>query len=223
MMRPAGQAFNTSMVLHAHLLALSFLLVSPALAQAPRSPQPLYSLECRAPFSKTASHAALVKLYGAKNVTFESVMRADGDAVKATVLFARDKRRRLEVEWHDGKKRRRPSTMTVFGENNQWVGPFGIKNGMTIQEIQERAGKPFKINGFGFDVAGAGHFEQTKLEMLPGGCVFGAHFDIEGGVPPAHLERFNGDVEIASNDPDLLTLKPKLWIYTLTYLSSAAD
>lgn len=202
-------------------LVLSLLLAFPALAQD--RPAPRYILECRAPFSKAATHAELVKLYGAKNVTFESVMRADGDPVKATVLFAKDARRRLEVEWHDGKKSRRPSTITVFGENNQWVGPFGIKNGMTIQEIEERAGKPFKINGFGFDVAGAGHFEQTKLEKLPGGCAFGAHFDIAGGLPPAHLERFNGDVEIASNDPDLLTLKPKLWIYTLTYLSSAAD
>lgn len=206
------------------LSGLSLLVVSPAIAQPPgaQSP-PQYRLECRKPFAKSATHTGLVKLYGAKNVTFENVTRAEGEVVKATVLFAKDPLRRLEIEWHDGKMRRLPSAMTVFGEGNQWIGPLGMRNGMTIQEIEALAGKPFKINGFGFDVAGAGHFEGTKLEELPGGCSLGAHFDIEGGLPPEHLKRFMGEVEIASNDPDLLTLKPRLWIYILTYPSPAAN
>lgn len=199
---------------------LVFLLSSQAFA---REAQPQFIVECRAQFARTASHADLVKLYGKKNVTFESVNRAEGEVVKATVLFAKDPRRRLEIEWHDGRKRRLPSTITVFGENNEWIGPLGITNGMTIQEVEQRAGKSFKINGFGFDVAGAGHFEETALAKLPGGCALGAHFDIEGGLPPESLGRFIGDVEIDSNDPDLLTLKPRLWIYTLTYPSPGAD
>ncbi|CAH1693532.1 conserved exported hypothetical protein [Hyphomicrobiales bacterium] len=202
----------------------SFLLLGfPALAQDLRPPRPLYSIECGAQFARSASHSSLVKRYGAKNVTFEDVNRPEGEVVKASVLFAKDPDRRLEIEWYDEKKRRMPSTITVFGETNRWIGPLGIKNGMTIQEIEQRAGKPFKINGFGFDVAGAGHFEDTKLEKLPGGCSFNAHFDIEGGLPPDHLERFVGDVAISSDDPDLLTLKPKLWIYTLTYSSPMTD
>ncbi len=203
---------------------LPFVLITGlALAREPRIPQSQYIVECRAPFARAVSHTDLVRFYGAKNVTFENVTRAGGEDVKATVLFAKNPQRRLEIEWHDGKKRRRPSTITVFGENNQWTGPLGIRNGMTIQEIEQRAGKPFRINGFGFDVAGAGHFEETKLEKLRGGCSFGGYFDIEGGLPPEHLARFNGEVEIDSNDPDLLTLKPKLWLYTLNYPSPGAD
>lgn len=206
------------------LSSLSFLLiVAPALAQEPSNRLPEYSVECRAPFAKTASHATLVKLYGSKNVTFETVSREGGEEAKATILFAQDPSRRLEIEWHDGTKRRRPSTITVFGENNRWIGPLGIRNGMTIREIEALAGKPFKINGFGFDVEGAGHFEETALAKLPGGCAFGGYFEIDGGSPPEHLKRFNGEVEIDSNDPDLLTLKPKLWMYTLTYLRSGSD
>lgn len=198
------------------------LLTSPLAAQtAPQIPQPRYEVACRGQFGPNATHADLVKAYGAKNVTYEDVNRAEGEVVKASVVFAKDPTRRLEVEWFDEEKRAKPSTITVFGENNRWIGPFGITNGMTIQRIEQIAGKPFKINGFAFDVAGKGHFEGTKLEKLAGGCSFGAHFEIEGGQPPEHLKRFIGEVEIDSNDPDLLTLKPKLWIYTLRYPASA--
>lgn len=198
------------------------LLTSPLAAQpAPQIPQPQYRVECRGQFGPNATHADLVKAYGAKNVTYEDVNRAEGEVVKASVVFAKDPTRRLEVEWFDEEKRAKPSTITVFGENNRWIGPFGIKNGMPIARIEQIAGKPFRINGFAFDVAGKGHFEGTRLEKLAGGCTFDAHFEIEGGQPPEHLKRFIGEVEIDSNDPDLLTLKPKLWIYTLRYPASA--
>lgn len=198
------------------------LLASPALAQnAPQIPAPRYELACRGQFGKDATHAGLVKAYGARNVTYEDVNRAEGEVVKVSVIFASDPNRRLEIEWYDEKRRARPSVITVFGEKNQWIGPFGIRNGMTIQRIEQIAGKPFKINGFAFDVAGKGHFEGTKLETLAGGCLFDGHFDIEGGHPPEHLKHFIGEVEIASNDQDLLSLKPRLWTYTLTYPASA--
>lgn len=195
-----------------------FLLASPALAQEKaHAPQPRYEIACRGQFGPKATHADLVKAYGAKNVTFEDVNRAEGDTAKATVIFPKDPKLRLEIEWFDEQKRARPSVITVFGENNRWTGPLGVKNGMTIQEIEKIAGKPFRINGFAFDVAGKGHFEGTKLEKLPGGCAFDAHFEIEGGQPPEHLKRFIGEVEIPSDDRDLLTLKPRLWIFTLSY------
>ena len=196
---------------------LSLLLASPAFAQQPQIPQPRYEIACRGQFGPNATHADLVKAYGARNVTFEEVGRAEGEKVKATILFGRDPTRRLEIEWFDEKKRARPSVITVFGENNRWTGPLGIKNGITIQEIEKIAGKPFRINGFAFDVAGYAHVEGTRLEKLPGGCAFGGHFEIEGGQPPEHLKRFIGEVEIPSDDRDLLTLKPKLWLWTLSY------
>jgi hypothetical protein len=200
------------------LAALLFALASPALAQQkPQLPQPRYEIACRGQFGKNATHADLVKVYGARNVSFEDVSRPEGEVTKATVLFGKDPTRRLEIEWFDPKKRAKPSVITVYGEKNRWTGPLGVRNGMTIQEIEQRAGKPFQINGFAFDVAGAGHFGETKLGDLPGGCFFGGHFDIEGGHPPEHLKHFIGEVQIDSNDKDLLTLKPKLWIWTLNY------
>ena len=196
------------------ILAL-VLLASSALAQ-PQIPQPRYVVECRGQFGPKATHADLVKVYGANNVTFGEVVRAEGEKVKATILFAKDPTRRLEIEWYDAKKRARPSVITVFKEGNQWTGPLGIKNGLYIWDIEKLAGKPFKINGFEFDVAGAAHVSGTKLEKLPGGCAFGGHFDIDRALPD-ELRRFVGEVEIDSNDPDLLKLNPKLWIYTLSY------
>ncbi|MBX3534263.1 MAG: hypothetical protein KF826_07915 [Xanthobacteraceae bacterium] len=213
------------MKIHSAMFAIALCATCfaiPARAQpAPQIPQPQYRVECRGQFGPNATHADLVKAYGAKNVTVEEVARAEGEVVVASVVFAKDPSRRLEVEWFDEEKKAKPAIITVFGEKNRWIGPFGITNGMTIARIEQIAGKPFRINGFGFDVAGKGHFEGTKLEKLAGGCSFGAHFEIEGGQPPAHLKRFIGEVEIESNDPDLLTLKPKLWIYTLSYPASA--
>jgi hypothetical protein len=203
-------------------LALA-LLTSPALAQQkPQIPQPQYRIECRAQFGPKATHADLVKVYGARNVTFGEVSRAEGEKANATILFANDPTRRLEIEWFDEKKRAKPSVITVFKEGNLWTGPLGIKNGMTIQEIERRAGKPFRINGFEFDVAGAMHVEGTKLEKLPGGCQLGGHFDLDRPLPH-ELKRFVGEVEIDSNDPDLLKLNPKLWIYTLSYPAQGAE
>jgi hypothetical protein len=197
-------------------LSCLLLLLVPSQGRA-RTALPQLTVECRAQFAKTADHAGIVKLYGAKNVTYESVNRAEGEVVKATVLFANNPSRRLEIEWFDEARRRLPSTITVFGQNNQWIGPRGIRNGMTIQEIEQRAGRPFKISGFGFDGAGAGHFEETSLANLPGDCSFRGNFEIETDASAEALDRVNGDIEIDSNNPALLALKPRLWIYTLSY------
>jgi hypothetical protein len=223
-MRRPGMTYKSAMNRPALTILLA-LLTSPALAQQPKPqiPQPRYIIECRAQFGPNATHEDLVRVYGAKNVTIEEVSRAEGEVVVASVIFAKIPTHRLEVEWFDEEKRARPSTITVFGEKNRWIGPFGITNGMTIQRIEQIAGRPFKINGFAFDVAGKGHFEGTKLEKLAGGCSFGAHFEIDGGQPPEHLKHFIGEVEIASNDKDLLTLRPRMWIFTLSYPPPNAD
>jgi hypothetical protein len=196
--------------------ALSAFLLGVVLA-TPTTAQQKPLLSCSGAFARTATHAGLVKAFGAQNVAYADVNRAEGEVVKATILFAKDPKRRLEVEWFDVKKRARPSVITVFGPS-QWTGPLGVKNGMTIEQVEKLAGKVFKINGFEFDVAGAAHVEGTRLENLPGGCSFGGHFEIEGGLPQGEqYKRFVGEVEIDSNDPLLLTLKPKLWIFTLSY------
>ncbi len=202
-------------------LALLIPLTSPALAQnAPQIPPAprAMKLECAGPFARDTTHAKIVTAFGAQNVQYRSVPRAEGEVVRATVVYPRDPRRRIEVEWFDQKRRARPSVITVFGAS-RWVGPLGVHNGMSIQEVEKIAGAPFKINGFEFDVAGAIHPGTTKLAELPGGCSFGGHFEIEGGGLPQKEEykRFIGEGEIDSNDPLLLTLKVRLWIYTLSY------
>jgi hypothetical protein len=201
------------------LLLLLLLLTSPALAQEKaKIPQPQYQIDCRrpAPFDGNTSHARLVKHFGANNVTVEDVDR-DEEKVNVTVLFAKDPTRRLEIEWLDKGNRHCPTNIQVFGDKNRWIAPYGVRIGMSIQDVQKRNGKPFKIYGFAFDLAGAAHFGESKLGRLPGRCSLSARFAIEGGQPPEHLKHFIGEVEIDSNDKDLLTLKPKIWMYTISY------
>jgi hypothetical protein len=202
-------------------LVVFALLAAPALAQQKAQiPQPQYQIDCRrlAIFAGNTSHAKLVKRFGAKNVTIEDVKRGEeAEEVNVTVLFAKDPTRRLEIQWLDPSGRTCPTNIEVSGEKNRWLAPYGVKIGMTIQDVEKRNGAPFKIHGFAFDYAGSTIFGESKLGRLPGRCSLHAYFEIEGGQPPDHLKKFIGEVEIDSNDKDLLTLKPKIRAYSIGF------
>ena len=72
------------------LLALLLILLAAPAHSAPRS-----TLSCTGPFARAASHAGIVKAFGAANVTSERVGVGEGEMERATVVFARDKARRL--------------------------------------------------------------------------------------------------------------------------------
>ena len=198
------------------LLALA-LLASPALAQEKaKIPQPQYVLRCGAPIPSNTSHEKLAKQFGAQNVTVEKMHRGDGNFVGRTVLFANDPARRIEIEWLDDGGRTCPVNVQVSGEKNRWTGPFGLRTGLTIQQIERINGAPFKVLDFGSKTSVFANFRDAKLHRPTPRCAVSATFEFAGTPSAGFLKRLAND-EIDSKDPELLLLKPKVQSYSISY------
>jgi len=198
------------------VLALA-LLASPALAQQKAQiPQPQYVLRCGPPIPSNTSHEKLARQFGAKNVTVEKMDRGDGNFVGRTVLFANDPTRRIEIEWLDDGGKTCPTNVQVPGEKNRWIGPFGIRTGMTLQQIENLNGAKFKVLEFGSKTAVFANFRDGKFYRPTPRCAASATFELAGDPPEEFLKRLAAD-EIDSKDPALLALKPKVQSYSISY------
>ena len=187
------------------LILTLLLLTSPALAQ-----QPQYVLRCNgAPFQSNTSHERLVKFFGAKNVTVTED--------KKTVLFANDPTRRLEIIWLDDGGKTCPINILVSGEKNRWIGPFGIKTGMTIQQIEQLNGKPFTVSSYGDNIEASADFKDSRLHRVTPRCSVSAEFAFAGSISPEFRKRLTSNDRGPSKDPELLLLKPRLKGYSISY------
>lgn len=185
-------------------------------AQAQDAAQP-DKLNCDGPFAKDSSHARLISAFGPKNVTFEDVDGAEGAKEKASVLFAGEPTRRVEIVWHDGGKRARPASIRIRTPS-QWVGPLAIAAGLTATQVEKINGKAFPINGFGWDGGGfAGSFDG-KLAALPGGCRLTLRFEPTIANPlPARYAPIIGDKKIPSSNALMRRSKPMLSEWSVGY------
>ncbi len=163
-------------------------------------------IECAGLFGRDTSHAALVKAYGETNVVYKKIDAPQGSTGMATVVFERLRNRKLTIEWFDEKNLARPIYISIEGP--KWVGPLGIRLGTPIDEVEKQNGKPFRLNGFGWDLGGSARFgkDDGKLGTVPGGCHFGLTFEPTAeGLPLGGKYRvLNGNKDLRS---DLLLLR----------------
>lgn len=196
----------------------AFLFAQPASAQ--NDPAKDFVISCSGPFAKNASHADIEKAFGMENVTYGEVPGPEGSTEKATIVFADNPERRLEIQWHDEEKRSRPASITAGNTDGQsrWSAPLGIRLGMPIAEVQKIAGKPFRINGFEWDLGGYAAIPGTKFEKLPGGCGLSLRFAPAQEIPEGKKYRkLVGDVKLRSDDKLLLEVKPVLQFFSIGY------
>ncbi|WP_332680694.1 hypothetical protein [Bosea sp. (in: a-proteobacteria)] len=190
----------------APLAAVLALGALPAFAQAP-SP-----IACSGPFARNADEAALIRAFGAANVRRTRIEVGEGEKQPGAILFPNDRKRRIELTWHDGAKRRRPATIYIREGSQQAVlAPDGarIAIGTTLAEVEKANGRPFTILGFGWDYAGtATDWRGGKLTKAGGGCRLLVRFHDTPGANGAALERVSGDREFASSDADIRAVKP---------------
>jgi hypothetical protein len=168
-------------------------------------------IDCSGLFGRDTSHAALVNAFGAENVVYKKIDAPQGSTGMATIVFERRRERRLLIEWHDEEKRARPIYIGIDGKS-EWIAPLGIKIGALIAEVEKQNGKPFRLNGFGWDLGGAARFgkENGRLGDLPGGCSLGLTFEPTAeGLPLGGKYRvLNGNRDLRSDLPLLREVKP---------------
>ena len=165
------------------LACLVLLLAASAASAAPKKPDPVVA--CTGPFATGVSHARLVKAFGKRHVAIAQVGTGEGETVTASVVFPRDKARRIEVLWIDEKRQRRASEIRT-GVDSTWRTTQGIRRGMSLREVEALNGRPFELYGFGFDYGGTTlDWKGGALATQAGGCTLTLRFMMREGADNA--------------------------------------
>lgn len=185
---------------------------APAAAAKPAKPAPPpRAVACAGVFAKDSTHLKLAQRFEPKNVEFADVDGPDGSRLKATVLFGQDPKGRLEVLWSDEGSRSGTSLIVITGRS-AWIGPKGLKLGLTLPALEKLNGKPFRLMGFGAK-ENAGQvtgWDGGALAALPGGCKVGLRLALDPKTLPEARAAAAGEAEIASSDPALKAAAPKV-------------
>jgi hypothetical protein len=193
--------------------AAGLVLSAPAFADLlPPKPQAQpaagdMTLSCTGPFVKTATHASLVKHFGAKNVAWETVDGPEGSTYQVTAIYPKDPKKRLEVMWRDEEGRKDLLGIDVKSESTMWNGPGGLKMKMPIAAVEKLNGKPFMMTGYEWDMWG--QVVDWKGGKMPAtaktaGCdVVTVRLDATGDT-----SKVGGEGPYASNSKGIKKAKP---------------
>lgn len=200
---------------------IGFAALALLAAASPAQAQAADLLACSGPFARDADEAALIKVFGAGNVQRARIEIGEGEKASGAILFPRDKKRRLELIWRDGKKRRGPGTIYVR-EGSAWAvaGPAGkrLAIGSALAAVEAANGKPFSILGFDWDYSGtAADWQGGKLASAFGGCRLTIRFGYPEGADAKALDRLSGDKEFSSANPDMRLVKPTAYEILLSW------
>lgn len=187
---------------------LCVVAVTPAGAQA------LPALDCTGPFARDANESTVAAAFGAANITRADIAIGEGYTEPGTVVFAGDEAKRIEILWRDAATRTGPAAV-IFRAGSTWrIAISGLPDklvalGATLEEIEAMNGKPFSINGFGWDLGGrATGWHDGRLAHPVGGCTLSLGFDHAPNAPPDALEKVNGDIDLLSSDAAMRQVKP---------------
>lgn len=107
----------------------------------------------------------LIKRFGKDQVGREEYRVApDGEPQTVTVLWPKDEMHKLRIAWTEDKPFTKLDLIIVEGAKSAWSLPEGISLGTTLARLEKLNGKPFKINGFGWDYGGGCDFSGGALE-----------------------------------------------------------
>ena len=205
------------MTVAGRMCAILVAAVLLAFGSAAPAQEPLVA-KCEGPFGRNATRADVIKAFGQNAV--DEVLEPEPEVkLKATVLYPKDPKRRLEIIWEDQKARRRP-TMQITGEST-WTTPHGIRLGMTLADIERLNGKPFKLYGYEWDLGGrTTNWQGGALgKPLPGGCRLRLSIGIDDEATKSpHLDKVSGDTEYLSSNPHMRALKPAVFIILLEHV-----
>jgi hypothetical protein len=167
-----------------------------------------YVVACDGVFGRDSSQAKLAMAYQSRNVSFTQVDAAGGGKVMASVLFAKDPKRRLEVWWSKPATRTDTHLIVINGQSD-WIAPGELHLGLTLAELEHLNGKPFKLLGFNKDnIATLTDWNGGQLSALPGGCKLGISLRADPKAPAPTLSAAPADRAFSSADTALRAANP---------------
>lgn len=141
--------------------------------------------------------------FGPEHFKSQDIVIGEGEESPGAILFP-DTKNELELVWNPTFYPPRPSFARISRDSTQWKTLKGVSIGTSLETLEKINGKPFFFYGFEWDYAGlvaswnGGHLnEYLIIALIPG------NFD-------ALNSDFMGDVQFASDDPKLDSLKLKV-------------
>jgi hypothetical protein len=178
-----------------------------AVARAPRSAKPNI-VACSGVFARDSSHAKLASAFQSRNVAFTQVDASSGAKVMASVIYAKDPKRRLEVWWSKPASRSDTHLIVINGQSD-WIAPGELHLGLTLAELEKLNGKPFKLSGFDKDrVATLTDWNGGQLATLAGGCKVGISLRADSKTAGSTLGSLPADRSFTSSDAALRAANP---------------
>jgi hypothetical protein len=176
---------------------------------APKMPPPsAHVVACTGIFSKDSNHLRLAMTFDYKNVTFADVDADGGTKVKASIVFANDPKRRLEVWWSNPADRSGVYLIDIKGKST-WSAPGGMRLGLNLVQLEKLNKKPFKLKGFDKNgVASVSDWDDGALAALAGGCKSGVSLSADPKASPDEVSAMSADKEYSSSDPAIRAVKP---------------
>jgi hypothetical protein len=182
--------------------------IEPGAAARPARAAKPNIIACSGVFAKDSSHTKLASAFQSRNVSSTQVDNNVGGKATASVIYAKDPKRRLEVWWSKSASRSDTHLIVINGQSD-WIAPGELHLGLTLAELEKLNGKAFKLSGFDRDhVATLSDWDGGTLSALAGGCKVGISLRADPKTPAAALSALPADRAFASSDASLRAANP---------------
>jgi len=189
----------------------------PAPKTAAKPPEPARAVACAGSFAKDSGHLKLAQAYGSQNITFADVDGDDGSTLKASILFPKDPKRRLEVLWDDDTTRAGTRMIVIEGQST-WTAPKGLHLGLPLAALEKLNGKPLKLLGFGKDgMAPISDWNGGSFSTWSSDCKLGLRVKADPKASADARAAVAGEMEYLSSDAAVRAVKPVVGEILLAY------
>jgi hypothetical protein len=190
---------------------------APAPKAAAKPPEPARAVGCSGSFAKDSGHLKLAQAFGSQNITFADVEGDEGSTLKASVLFPKDPKRRLEVLWDDDVTRAGTRMIVIAGQST-WTAPKGLHLGLPLAALEKLNGKPFKLLGFGKDgMAAVSDWNGGSFLTWSSDCKLGLRLKADAKAPADARAAVPAEREFLSTDAAIRAVKPVVGEILLAY------
>jgi hypothetical protein len=199
-----------------HARATRGAALEPGAEARPSAPARSDNVACNGVFARDSSHAKLAMTFQSRNVAFTQVDGPSGGKIMATVLFAKDPKRRLEVWWTNPARRSDTHLIVINGASN-WSAAGQLHLGLTLPQLEQINGKPIKLSGFDKNnVATLTDWNGGSLSAVAGGCKVGVSMRSRTASAAA-LGALPATREFTSSDAAMRTVNPEVSEILIAY------